>query len=113
MAGARRGAALTRRAVVGSGAAFAAAPAWAAPRVHTVAIRDMAFGPAPAPLRVGDVVEWLNADIFRHTATARDRSFDLDLPPKGRARTTLKSAGTIEVYCRYHPGMTVRLAVAR
>lgn len=83
-----------------------------ASKVETVTIADMAYGPAPAGLRVGDTVEWVNADIFQHTATARNGAFDVDLAPKARARTVLKSAGTIDFYCRYHPGMTGRLQVA-
>jgi plastocyanin len=33
--------------------------------------------------------------------------------PKGRARTVLKKAGQISFYCRFHPGMTGRLSVAK
>ena len=101
-----------RRALVLAGAAFAAAPAVAATKVHTVVMRQMAFGPLPAGLRVGDPIEWVNGDIFRHTATARDKSFDVDLPPKARGRTVLRKAGTTAIYCRFHPGMTGRLQVA-
>ena len=73
----------------------------------------MAFGAAPAGLRVGDVLEWVNNDIFVHSATARDKSFDLELKPKARVQITLKQAGTVAFYCRYHPGMTGKLAVAK
>ena len=95
-----------------AGAALAAAPASAAPKVYTVTIQQMAFGPAPAGLRVGDTIEWVNNDIFVHSATARDKSFDVELKPKARVRMKLKRAGTAAFYCRYHPGMTGRLAVA-
>jgi plastocyanin len=54
----------------------------------------------------------VNADLFRHTATAKNKSFDVDLPPKARARTELKSTGAISFYCRFHPGMTGTLNVA-
>ena len=83
-----------------------------APATYTVTIANMAFGPAPDGLRVGDTIEWVNADIFQHSATAKDGSFDADLPPHAHARTVLKKAGQIDVYCRYHPGMSGRLAVA-
>jgi plastocyanin len=62
-------------------------------------------------LSVGDAVEWVNQDIFQHTATARDGQFDVDLKPKATARTVLARPGTIEVYCRYHPGMKLQLRV--
>jgi plastocyanin len=94
------------------GVALAAAPQ-AAGKVQVITIANMAFGPAPAGLRVGDTVEWVNADIFRHSATAGDKSFDLDLPPKGRARLVLRRAGTVAYACRFHPGMSGRLVVAK
>jgi plastocyanin len=96
-----------------AGAAIAAAPALAAPKVYTVTIHDMAFGALPAGLRVGDVIEWVNNDIFVHSATARDKSFDVELKPKARVRMTLKRAGTTAFYCRYHPGMTGKLVVGK
>jgi plastocyanin len=82
------------------------------PKVYTVTLAGMAFGPPPAELHVGDTIQWVNADIFQHTATARDGAFDVDLPPKATARTVLRQAGTTAFYCRYHPGMTGRLTVA-
>ena len=80
-------------------------------RTYTITIADMAFGPAPAGARVGDTIQWVNADIFQHSATAKDGGFDVDLAPKATARTLLDHAGTIEFSCRYHPGMTGRIAV--
>jgi plastocyanin len=96
-----------------AGAALAAAPALAAPKVYTIAIKDMAFTTAPPVLHVGDTVEWVNNDIFRHSATAKDKSFDVDLAPQAHGRVILKKAGTISFYCRYHPGMTGTLVVSQ
>ena len=81
-----------------------AAAAPAAATVYTVTIANMAFGPTPANVKVGDTIQWINADIFEHSATAKDGSFDLRLPPKARARTVLKRAGPVAFYCRFHPG---------
>ena len=98
----------------GLAAALALAPAaQAAPRTHKIVIVQMAFGPMPAGLRVGDTIVWVNQDIFQHTATARDHSFDAVLPPKATARVRLSKAGTIAFYCRFHPGMTGKLEVAK
>lgn len=88
-------------------------PTAAAARVHTIVIDKMAFGPAPSGLRVGDVVLWVNRDMFRHTATARDKSFDVDLAAGASARTVVQSAGTFKYFCRYHPGMIGQMVVAR
>jgi plastocyanin len=83
-----------------------------APATYAVTISNMAFGAAPATLRVGDSIEWVNADIFQHSATARDGGFDVELAPKAHALTVLTRPGRIQFYCRYHPGMTGALAVA-
>jgi plastocyanin len=101
-----------RIALVVSAAALAvAACSRPAPQTHTVTIAKMAFGPVPDAPKVGDTIEWVNADAFEHTVTARDGSFDVDLPPGGRARTVLRKPGPVDFYCRYHPGMTGRLDV--
>ena len=99
-----------------AGAALAAVPVTAAaakPAVYTVTLQQMKFGPLPARLRVGDIIEWVNNDIFVHSATARDRSFDVELKPKAHVRTVLAKAGSIPFACRYHPGMTGTLVVRR
>ncbi|MBI2262016.1 MAG: hypothetical protein HYU62_10195 [Caulobacterales bacterium] len=105
----------TRRAVLLTAAASAAAvalPAAARARTHTIVMEKMRFGPSPAGLRVGDTIVWVNRDLFRHTATARNQ-FDVDLAPGASGRTVLRAAGTIPYICRFHPGMTGVLTVAR
>ena len=96
-----------------AGAAIVAVPASAAPKTYTVTIQQMTFGPVPPGLRVGDAIEWVNNDIFVHSATAWDESFDLELKPKARVRMVLKTPGTVAFFCRYHPGMTGKLAVGK
>ena len=83
-----------------------------APRLFVIAVDKLAFGDAPKGLRVNDVIEWQNLDIFRHTATASDESFDVDLPPASRVRLVLKRAGKVEYFCRFHPGMKGQLEIA-
>ena len=85
----------------------------AAPRVHTVVMDKMKFGPVPARLRSGDTIVWVNRDMFKHTATARDKSFNVDLPPKASRKTVIKGSGTIAFYCVYHPGMKGTLNFAK
>lgn len=84
----------------------------AGPRLHSIGIDDLAFGPAPGGLHVNDIVEWKNSDILRHTATATDGSFDIDLPAGAKGRTILKRSGSIPYICRFHPGMKGQLEVA-
>ena len=86
-------------------------PALAAPRTHTVVIDKMKFGAVPANLRAGDRILWVNKDMFRHTATAKDKSFDVDLQPGASGVSVVRKAGAISVICRYHPGMRAMLKV--
>ena len=99
-------------------AASASPPAVAAPPTHgprnyTVVIDKMKFGAVPSGLRAGDVILWVNRDLFRHTATAADHSFDIDIAAGKSGKTMLRKAGTIAVSCKFHPGMKARLIVTK
>ena len=61
------------------------------------------ISPAEATAKVGDTIEWVNKDIFLHTATARNGDWDVTMPPKKTVTLVLKKAGTIDYYCRFHP----------
>lgn len=78
---------------------------------HVVVIDKMKFGAVPAELHVGDTIVWQNKDIFQHTATAEDESFDVDLPPNSEARMTVEVEGSFAFFCRFHPGMKGTLVV--
>jgi len=90
-----------------------ASAAAAAPKVYTVVIDKMKFGPVPPGIRVGDTILWVNRDFLKHSATARDKSFNVELPPKTSGKTVIRHSGTIVFYCIYHPGMTGTLNVAK
>jgi plastocyanin len=79
-----------------------AAPAAAA--THVVVIDKMKFAPVP-PLKRGDVVVFVNKDMFRHSVTATNGRFNIDLPPGASGKLAINSAGTATFYCVYHPGM--------
>jgi plastocyanin len=78
---------------------------------YEITVKGMKFGAAPLGLKVGDVIVWRNDDMFRHSATARDGSFDVDLPPKTERRMIVNATGAIEYYCRFHTGMVAKLDV--
>jgi len=99
--------------LVSLAALAAASPAAAKGRSYTVTIDKMKFGALPPGLHVGDTIVWVNRDIFEHSATAQDKSFDVDLQPGKKASTVLRKAGTIAFVCKYHPGMRGKLSVAR
>lgn len=81
-----------------------ALPAPAAAATYVVVIDQMKYTPVP-PLKVGDTIVFENKDMFRHTVTASNNSFDLDLPPGARGALHINSAGHAAFYCKYHPGM--------
>jgi len=81
------------------------AAATAAPHSYTVVIDKLKFGSLPAQLHKGDTVIWVNKDLFRHTATAADHSFDVDLMPGKAGKVVLTKSGAIPFICRYHPNM--------
>jgi plastocyanin len=96
-------------ALAGAAASAAASPARPAP---VIAMAGMHFGPAPAGLRVGDTILFINRDIVPHTATARDHSFDVVVQPHQSGRVVLRHGGAIAFYCRFHPTMQGVLTVA-
>ncbi len=79
---------------------------------YVIVLDDMAFGPVPAEVHPGDTITWRNDDIFRHSATANDDSFDVDLPAKSSASMVVGAAGNIDFFCKFHPGMTGTLVVS-
>lgn len=81
-----------------------AAPAPAAAATHVVVIDQMKYSPIP-PLKVGDTVLFENKDMFRHTVTASNNSFNIDLMPGAHGSLHINSAGRATFYCKYHPGM--------
>ena len=109
---------MTMRSLFAPGSAAAlllliAPPAAAAPRTHVVTMEKMKFGAVPSGVKVGDTILWVNKDMFRHTATARDGSFNVDLQPGQRKSAIVPKAGAISVICRYHPGMRATLKVSK
>ena len=97
--------------ILPSVAVLPALAAQAEAQTYTIVIDKMKFGAVPDGLRVGDTIIWQNHDMFRHTATASDKSFDLDLKPKAEGRVTLAASGKIDVICRFHPDMGATLNV--
>lgn len=77
-----------------------------------VVMQNLEVSPAEVSAKVGDIVEWINKDVFAHTATARNGDFDVTMPPKKTVTSVLGKAGTVEYYCRYHPNMKAVLKIA-
>jgi plastocyanin len=77
-----------------------------------ITMTDLVFAPAEVSAKVGDTIEWINTDVFVHTATARNGDFDVMMPPKKTVTSVLKKTGIVEYYCRYHPNMKAVLTIA-
>jgi plastocyanin len=100
-------------------AAFAAALLAVAPavadegaRVHRVAIRGMQFVPATIEVAPGDEIEFVNEDIFAHTATADGKAFDSgEIKAGGKWRWRAGQAGELGYVCAYHPTMKGKVVV--
>lgn len=76
-----------------------------------ISMENLAISPAEASAKVGDTIEWINKDVFAHTATARNGDFDVTMPPKNTVTFVLKKAGTVDYYCRFHPNMKATLTI--
>jgi plastocyanin len=76
-----------------------------------ITVENLVISPAEDLAKVGDTIEWINKDVFAHTATARNGDWDVTLPPNKTLTSVLKKAGTIDYYCRFHPNMKATLVV--
>src|ERR1700730_9268877 len=76
-----------------------------------ITMENLVISPAEASAKVGDTIEWINRDIFAHTATARSGDWDVTIPPKKTVTSVLKKTGTIEYYCRFHTNMKAPLVI--
>lgn len=80
---------------------------------YKVVIKQMRFQPAQMTVNVGAVVEWQNEDIFSHTVTADNGSFDSGLIAPGHSwKMKVQHAGTFRYHCRPHPNMTASLTIS-
>jgi plastocyanin len=85
-------------------------PALAADTIR-IGIDKLKFDPTQVAAHVGDTIEWVSSDFVAHTATARNKDFDVAIPANGTGRVVLQHAGEVDYYCRFHPNMTGRITV--
>lgn len=85
-----------------------ASPALAA--TIEVTIDKLVFSPANVQAQVGDTIEWTNKDVFAHTATV-EGGWEVTIPAKSKGKVTLKTAGAVDYFCRFHPNMKGQVEV--
>jgi plastocyanin len=78
-----------------------------------VTINKLKFDPPQVSAHVGDTIEWANSDFVAHTATARNKDWDMAIPANGVGRVTLDHPGDVDYFCRYHPFMAGQISVAQ
>jgi plastocyanin len=76
-----------------------------------VTIDKLKFDPPQVSAHVGDTIEWASGDFVAHTATARNKDWDVAIPAKGVGHVMLKHPGDVDYFCRFHPNMTGRISV--
>lgn len=86
-------------------AAFAVLVLSAEAATIEVTVAKMAFSPATITAKPGDTITWTNKDFVAHSATARDKSFDVIIPANGTGSLTVSAAGTFDYFCKFHPMM--------
>jgi plastocyanin len=82
-------------------------------KVVQVVIDKATFGDTPSGVLAGDTIEWVNKDIFDHTATSKLGGWDVVVPAGKKARVVVMKAGTFEYFCRFHPNMTGKIVAAK
>ena len=84
-------------------------------RADTIQVKmeKLTFVPPEITAHVGDTIEWVNSDFVAHTATARDGSWDVLIPVNAKKTVVLKTEGTVDYYCKFHPNMTGRILVSK
>lgn len=61
------------------------------------------FSPAQLEAKVGQPVTVTNNDPNGvHSVTAKDKTFNVDVPPKSSVTFTVSKAGTYDYVCQYH-----------
>ena len=82
------------------------------PQTHTIVIDGMRFEPADLTIHTGDTIVWVNKDLFPHTATAGNSTFDSQVIPAGASwKYVAKKKGEFTYWCLFHPTMKADLLV--
>jgi plastocyanin len=91
------------------------APTTAPPPVTAkgdIQITDFDYAPRSITITAGQSLTFVNSGAARHSATARDGSFDTGLLPRGQSATrTFGTPGTFLYFCTLHANMTGTILV--
>jgi plastocyanin len=95
----------TKSASTTTTAAVDSTPTGAGP---SIVIKGFAFTVMPA--KTGTITI-RNDDTTKHSVTADDGSFDVEVPAGGTATIDISKAGSYAFHCKFHPSMKATLVV--
>ena len=73
---------------------------------HSVVIENMQFNPPQLTVHRGDRIVWVNKDLFPHTVTAVNKTFDSGSIAAGSSWSYVaRSSGEFAYGCTFHPTM--------
>jgi plastocyanin len=89
-----------------AGTAASSAATNSAPKAYKVIMLVVGFDPSALTVKPGDKVTFVNNDLFPHTATADDKSFDSkSVAPAATWTYVAGKPGTHTYVCIFHPNM--------
>ncbi len=81
-------------------------------RTHTVVMEATQYQPATITVKAGDTIEWVNKDLFPHTASSAEAKFNSEAIAAGATwKFTPKVKGDFSYTCIFHPTMKGQLRV--
>jgi len=81
-------------------------------KTTAITLKNFAFSPATATVKVGQKVTWTNEDSTVHNVISSDGTLkSKDLSQGDTYSFTPKKAGTISYVCTFHPNMKATLTV--
>ena len=73
---------------------------------HTVVLENMQINPPQLTVHRGDRIVWVNKDLFPHTVTATNKTFDSGSIEAGSSWSWVAaSSGEFPYGCTFHPTM--------
>jgi plastocyanin/uncharacterized membrane protein len=84
----------------------------AKPGTAQIVMKAVSYRPAELTIPAGETVEFKNEDIFAHTVTADDGSFDSGLIQPSSSWTMKMPNQSVSFHCRPHPNMKGKLVLA-
>jgi plastocyanin len=93
-------------------AGAAPSPDAPAPKSYVISMQITGFEPTALTVKAGDRITWINKDLFPHTATADDKSFDSKSVAPAGTWTYLGGEPGVHTYiCTFHPTMKASITV--